>query len=143
MNDNIIYNQNVKLSAQMRIGRAAIDALSQRYGTKYTVENETECKLQNTSILVWEMQLQVIKNFSIVDIASGSSVNWVKKQFKTPITFTYELRDTGNYGVLLPRKEIIPTAQETLDSLVAMFEECQLLGYPKKVELWKNVNIIV
>jgi len=38
----------------------------------------------------------------------------------------YELRDRGQYGFLLPPEQIIPTGEETLDSLVEIFKT--LLG---------------
>ncbi|CAH0546621.1 unnamed protein product [Brassicogethes aeneus] len=83
------------------IGLKAAKSLAKRYGTQYTVGNIVET----------------------IYIASGSSMDWVKGNYKTPVTYTYELRDTGRYGFLLPAKQIIPTAEETLDSLVTMFEE--------------------
>lgn len=59
----------------------------------------------------------------ILDVASGGSMDWVKGTFKTPITYTYELRDTGRYGFILPADQIIPSAEETLDSLVTILQE--------------------
>lgn len=50
-------------------------------------------------------------------------MDWVKGTYGTPVTYTYELRDTGRYGFLLPPEQIIPTGEETLDSLVTIFEE--------------------
>lgn len=67
--------------------------------------------------------------FDFVDVASGGSMDWVRGTYKIPITFTYELRDTGRYGFILPAREIIPTAEETMDSLVAMFEQAAKLNY--------------
>lgn len=67
-----------------------------------------------------------------IDIASGSSMDWVKGTFKTPISYTYELRDKGKYGFLLPANQIIPTGEETLDSFVAMFKGAKARGYGKK-----------
>lgn len=64
-------------------------------------------------------------------------MDWVKGTYGTPITFTYELRDTGRYGFLLPPNQIIPTGQETMDSLLAMFKEAKARGYPRKI---KNVK---
>lgn len=58
-------------------------------------------------------------------------MDWVKGTYKTPITYTYELRDTGRYGFLLPPDQIIPCGQEILDSLVAMFQAASDLGYFK------------
>lgn len=44
-------------------------------------------------------------------------------EFKTPLTYTYELRDTGRYGFILPPEQIIPTGEEILDSLVTIIQE--------------------
>lgn len=59
-------------------------------------------------------------------------MDWVKATYHTPITYTYELRDLGMYGFLLPPSQIIPTGQETMDSLVAMFKEAKARGYSAK-----------
>lgn len=61
--------------------------------------------------------------FFVVDVASGGSMDWVKGNFKTRLTYTYELRDTGRYGFMLPPEQIIPTGEETLDSLVTILQE--------------------
>lgn len=61
--------------------------------------------------------------FIVSDIATGSSGDWVKANFKTPIVFTYELRDKGANGFLLPPEQIIPTGEETLDSLITILQE--------------------
>lgn len=45
--------------------------------------------------------------------ATGSSVDYVNDVVKADYTFTEELRDTGNYGFLLPASQIVPTAEET------------------------------
>jgi len=44
----------------------------------------------------------------------------------------YELRDRGRYGFLLPPDQIIPTGEETLDSLVAIFKEMRIRENAKK-----------
>ncbi|NXS62149.1 CBPA1 Carboxypeptidase, partial [Brachypteracias leptosomus] len=44
--------------------------------------------------------------------ASGSTVDWTYNQ-GIKYSFTFELRDTGRYGFLLPAKQIVPTAEET------------------------------
>lgn len=56
-----------------------------------------------------------------VDIAAGGSMDTVKNKFGTPIAYTYELRDRGQNGFLLPADQIIPTSLETLDSLISIF----------------------
>jgi murein tripeptide amidase MpaA len=45
--------------------------------------------------------------------ATGSSVDYVNDVVQADYTFTEELRDTGNYGFLLPASQIVPTAEET------------------------------
>ncbi|XP_076758952.1 zinc carboxypeptidase-like [Xylocopa sonorina] len=94
-------------SDSLAIGQKTIQALARRYGTKYQTGNIAET----------------------IYVASGSSMDWVKGTFHKPITFTYELRDTGRHGFLLPADQIEPTALETLDSLVAMFKEAKARGY--------------
>uniref|UniRef100_A0A673T749 Carboxypeptidase A1 n=1 Tax=Suricata suricatta TaxID=37032 RepID=A0A673T749_SURSU len=44
--------------------------------------------------------------------ASGSSIDWAYDN-GIKYAFTFELRDTGHYGFLLPADQIIPTAEET------------------------------
>ncbi|KAF9869950.1 hypothetical protein CkaCkLH20_12559 [Colletotrichum karsti] len=45
--------------------------------------------------------------------ATGSSVDYVADVTKADYTFTQELRDTGNYGFVLPANQIVPTGEET------------------------------
>ncbi|XP_043824083.1 carboxypeptidase A4-like isoform X1 [Dromiciops gliroides] len=49
---------------------------------------------------------------STVYPASGSSIDWAYEN-GIKYAFTFELRDTGRYGFLLPANQILPTAQET------------------------------
>lgn len=64
------------------------------------------------------------------DIATGNTIDWVKGTFHKPLAYVYELRDQGRHGFLLPPEQIIPTGEETLDSLVAMFKSAKEFGYP-------------
>ncbi|KAK3322993.1 carboxypeptidase A2 [Apodospora peruviana] len=45
--------------------------------------------------------------------ATGSSVDYVNDVIGADYTFTAELRDTGNYGFVLPANQILPTATES------------------------------
>lgn len=49
--------------------------------------------------------------------ATGSSVDWVNDVLGADYTFTSELRDTGNYGFVLPANQILPTATEAYAGL--------------------------
>uniref|UniRef100_A0ABD2VZF3 Peptidase M14 domain-containing protein n=1 Tax=Trichogramma kaykai TaxID=54128 RepID=A0ABD2VZF3_9HYME len=94
---------------QRAMSRRAVEALAQRYGTQFEFGNAAET----------------------IYLASGCTIDWVKGVLGLPIVFIYELRDQGNYGFLLPADQIIPSGQEVMDSLVAMFDEAARLGYPK------------
>ena len=45
-------------------------------------------------------------------LAAGSTLDWVLGVAEIPYMYTIELRDTGDFGVLLPPSEIIPNARE-------------------------------
>ncbi|KAL2729447.1 zinc carboxypeptidase-like [Vespula squamosa] len=91
------------------IGKKSINALAKKYGTSYRTGNVAET----------------------IYIATGSSVDWIKGKLLKSISYTYELRDTGRYGFLLPANQIIPTGEETMDSLIALFKEASARGYPQ------------
>ncbi|XP_043502401.1 zinc carboxypeptidase-like [Polistes fuscatus] len=93
----------------LAVGQKSITALAKRYGTAYRTGNVAET----------------------IYIATGSSVDWVKGTLRKQISYTYELRDRGRYGFILPASQIIPTGEETLDSLVALFKEAAARGYPQ------------
>ncbi|XP_074051231.1 carboxypeptidase A4-like [Macrotis lagotis] len=80
-----------------KVGRKAAKALFSLYNTEYRVGNIC----------------------STVYPASGSSIDWAYKN-KIKYSFTFELRDTGHYGFLLPANQILPTAEETWLGLQAI-----------------------
>nr|XP_009935877.1 PREDICTED: carboxypeptidase A1-like [Opisthocomus hoazin] len=70
-----------------QISEKAVAALSSLYGTTY----------QYGSI------------YTTIYQASGATVDWTYNQ-GIKYSFTFELRDTGRYGFLLPASQIVPTA---------------------------------
>ncbi|CAH2246914.1 carboxypeptidase B-like [Pelobates cultripes] len=72
------------------ISKAAVSKLSKLYGTQYTY-GQTASTLYRTS---------------------GSSSDWAYTQ-GVKYSFTFELRDEGKYGFLLPEAQIEPTCKET------------------------------
>lgn len=56
-------------------------------------------------------------------------MDWVRGVLGTPLTFTYELRDTGRHGFVLPPDQIIPCGEEILDSVEALISQAEKLGY--------------
>ena len=49
--------------------------------------------------------------------ATGSSVDYNNDVAKSQYTFTVELRDTGNYGFVLPANQILPSGIEAYAGL--------------------------
>uniref|UniRef100_A0A8V0XVS4 Carboxypeptidase A1 n=1 Tax=Gallus gallus TaxID=9031 RepID=A0A8V0XVS4_CHICK len=77
-----------------QVAKEAVAALSSLYGTNY----------KYGSIITTIYQ------------ASGGTIDWTYNQ-GIKYSFTFELRDTGRYGFLLPASQIVPTAQETWKAL--------------------------
>ncbi|ESO90336.1 hypothetical protein LOTGIDRAFT_204246 [Lottia gigantea] len=55
-------------------------------------------------------------------LASGSSADWTYSNASVKYSYGVELRDTGEYGFLLPADKILPSGQETLQGLLALAE---------------------
>lgn len=51
--------------------------------------------------------------------ASGGTIDWTYNQ-GIKYSYTFELRDTGRYGFILPPNQIVPTAEETWLALMAI-----------------------
>ncbi|XP_059789380.1 carboxypeptidase A1 [Balaenoptera ricei] len=82
-----------------QVARSAVEALTSLYGTKF----------KYGSIITTIYQ------------ASGGTIDWTYNQ-GIKYSFTFELRDTGRYGFLLPASQIVPTAQETWLALLTIME---------------------
>nr|XP_004661263.1 carboxypeptidase A1 [Jaculus jaculus] len=82
-----------------QLAKSAVNALSSLYGTKYKYGS-------------------IIKT---IYQASGGTIDWSYNQ-GIKYSFTFELRDTGFRGFLLPASQIIPTAQETWLALLTIME---------------------
>lgn len=79
---------------------AAVQAASRRYGTQF--------RHGPIAKTIYE--------------ASGSTIDYTyQKGVRFP--FVFELRDTGEHGFLLPREQIRPAAEETMDAMVTIAAE--------------------
>ncbi|XP_064645164.1 carboxypeptidase B-like [Lineus longissimus] len=83
-----------------RAAKAARDELGSMFGTVYRVGA--------TPALLYD--------------AAGTSADWAKF-VGIKYAYTYELRDTGRYGFILPADQILATAKETYVSLQRLAEE--------------------
>lgn len=60
---------------------------------------------------------------------SGTSFDWVKNNTDVPVCYLIELRDLGEFGFLLNREQIIPTAVEIMAALLEMDKTTKEIGY--------------
>ncbi|XP_005191255.1 zinc carboxypeptidase A 1 [Musca domestica] len=93
-----------------RVFDAAVSAISVRYGTKYTGGNI----------------------YDAIYPAAGASVDWAYGEQDVKYAFCYELRPSSLglwTGFKLPADKIIPTGEETLDSLLAMIKEAGITHF--------------
>ncbi|XP_077196502.1 carboxypeptidase A1-like [Paroedura picta] len=81
------------------LAKKAVDKLSSLHGTQY----------KYGSIITTIYQ------------ASGGTIDWTYEQ-GIKYSYTFELRDTGRYGFMLPASQIIPTAEETWLALKVIME---------------------
>ncbi|XP_078533670.1 carboxypeptidase A1-like [Lissotriton helveticus] len=81
------------------LAKVAADALAQLHNTKYTY---------GTTI-------------DTIYKADGTTTDWAYDA-GIKYSYTFELRDTGRYGFLLPANQILPTAHETWQALMKMME---------------------
>ncbi|XP_065072624.1 zinc carboxypeptidase-like [Ochlerotatus camptorhynchus] len=82
-------------------------AIQATYGTRYTYGNSAQ----------------------VLYVTSGSTNDYFMGVHGTKLSFTFEFRDTGSTGFVLPANQIIPNAQETLNGLIAFVAESKTLGY--------------
>ncbi|KAM8973237.1 carboxypeptidase A1-like [Pelodytes ibericus] len=81
------------------LAKEAVETLSSMHGTKYTY---------GTTI-------------ATIYQADGTTTDWGYDN-GIKYSYTFELRDTGEYGFILPANQIIPTAEETWLALMKIME---------------------
>ncbi|XP_045776307.1 uncharacterized protein LOC123874827 [Maniola jurtina] len=96
-----MYNYNETVI----IGRRAMGSLSVRYQTLFTVGTSR----------------------TVHDGATGSIADWIKHRFNPPVVFTYQLRDQGAWGYTLPVNQVLPSCEETFDSVMAIIREAKFI----------------
>lgn len=56
----------------------------------------------------------------IADIGSGVTSDYFYEDLNITHSYTIEVRDQGQYGFILPADQILPTATEVFNGLLAM-----------------------
>lgn len=62
------------------------------------------------------------KSCSTLYATTGSSVDYIDATGNATYSYTYELRDKGTYGFVLPANQITPTAVETWAGVLVMLQ---------------------
>ncbi|KAJ6648921.1 Zinc carboxypeptidase A 1 [Pseudolycoriella hygida] len=88
------------------VANKTVEAIAVRYGTAY--------RYGPSSTVLYE--------------TSGTSVDWAYNEFGIRLAYTFEFRDRGNYGFVLPADQIIPNGLEIKDGIVAMVAESRVRG---------------
>ncbi|XP_021239915.1 carboxypeptidase A1-like [Numida meleagris] len=88
------------------LAKKAVSDLAAVYGTKYTYGSIADT----------------------IYLAAGTTVDWAYEN-GVKYSYTFELRDTGRYGFLLPSSQIIPTATETWPALLDILVHVQQHPY--------------
>ncbi|XP_045502738.1 zinc carboxypeptidase-like [Colias croceus] len=97
-----MYNHD----AMLTIGRRAMGSLAVKYDTQYRVGTSKQ----------------------VFDGATGVLADWVKFRFNPPVVATYALRDTGAWGYTLPVDQVLPSCEETFDSVMAIIREAKFIN---------------
>ncbi|XP_017402303.1 carboxypeptidase O [Cebus imitator] len=100
-------NKSSNHPEMIQVGQKAANALKAKYGTNYRVGSSAD----------------------ILYSSSGSSRDWAR-DIGIPFSYTFELRDTGTYGFVLPEDQIQPTCDETMEAVLSVLDDVYAKHWP-------------
>ncbi|KAM5228732.1 carboxypeptidase O [Ctenodactylus gundi] len=84
----------------IQVGQKAANALKAKHGANYRVGSSAD----------------------ILYYTSGSSRDWAR-DIGIPFSYTFELRDNGTYGFVLPEDQIQPTCEENMEAVLSILDD--------------------
>ncbi|XP_012516660.1 PREDICTED: carboxypeptidase O [Propithecus coquereli] len=105
------YTQNKSSNHEelIQVGQKAANALKAKYGTNYRVGSSAD----------------------ILYATSGSSRDWAR-DIGIPFSFTFELRDNGTFGFILPEAQVQPTCEETMEAVLSILDDVHVKYWPSR-----------
>ncbi|XP_037377783.1 carboxypeptidase O [Talpa occidentalis] len=91
----------------IQVGQKAANALKAKHGTNYRVGSSAD----------------------ILYDTSGTSKDWAR-DIGIPFSYTFELRDNGTYGFLLPEDQIQPTCEEAMEAVLSILGDVHEKYWP-------------
>ena len=58
----------------------------------------------------------------LLEELTGNTMDWAKGEVGIPFALSFELRDNGEFGFLLPAEQIEPSGKEILNGFLVMLE---------------------
>ncbi|XP_077990787.1 carboxypeptidase B-like [Glandiceps talaboti] len=93
------------------------------YQPEWCVDHGTQIALANDGAaaigLVYGTSYLVDTFYALLYAGSGTAQDWGYDKAGITYSYTIELRDTGEYGFVLPEDQIVPTSEETYQGLKA------------------------
>ncbi|XP_071978758.1 carboxypeptidase O-like [Engystomops pustulosus] len=93
--EDLSVNHNEMFS----VGQTSASKIAEVHGVQYTVGPASHVLYSN----------------------AGSSMDWAT-DLGIPLTYTFELRDNGTYGFVLPEDQIEPTCEEVMDGILSIVD---------------------
>jgi extracellular matrix protein 14 len=88
------------------LGMGIAKAIRIASGEQYTVASACEGAVSSAS-----------GGVSRMETGGGSAIDWFYHELKVRYSYQIKLRDTGSYGFLLPKENIVPTGEEAFNAI--------------------------
>ena len=89
----------------MGLAKAIRISSGQQYGVASACEGAVSSKFAATG------------GVSRMETGGGSAIDWFYHEMRVRYSYQIKLRDTGSYGFLLPKENIVPTGEEAFNAV--------------------------